>query len=305
MTQEDEIEEYGLKDALDVEIVMQRDVHFGGKFPFMIEYYQREGKGVREEFDIERIRLLEKTEKDLGQNLAALLLSGADAEKVARAKNAYEKLRQLYEEKKKESSALKQGRLIADLILSEEENPQKAIQAIVKERSALVPLLIDLIRSEDFYDPLFPGYGFAPELAAICLGEIGDKRAIISLFESIGEQDFVFEDQAIKALRLIGEPAKEFLLHVVHAKPITYDNERAAMALVYFKDMPGVPEACLAILKEIDLKHHLVLATYLILTCESLQDSALRKEFLKIAHAGSTPAALRSDFKTIEKHWQS
>ena len=74
-----------------------------------------------------------------------------------------------------------------------------------------MPALIDLLRNEDFYDPLFPGYGEAPVLAAKCLGLIGDKRAIISLFEAIGEGDFFNEDIILDALHVIGNPARDFL----------------------------------------------------------------------------------------------
>src|SRR5258708_5322619 len=89
-----------LADAQDSAILMHRDVHFGGKFEVMLEYYINEGKGVNSEFDLERIHALAKIEKDMNADLAPLLLSGAQAEKVAEAKNAYKKLRALYEKPK-------------------------------------------------------------------------------------------------------------------------------------------------------------------------------------------------------------
>ncbi len=184
----------------------------------MLDYYLNEGKGIHPDFDLERIYALTKIEKEMKADLAPLMLSGADAEKVAKSKGAYKKLKHLYEKHKPET---KQMRLIADLILSEEIDPVEEMQAIVEEKAAIVPALIEVIKSEDYYDPLFPGYGLAPSLAAKCLGLIGDKRAIIALFESIGQGDFFDDDVALEALRNIGKPAKDFLLKVLHRKQIT------------------------------------------------------------------------------------
>src|SRR5262249_53231399 len=143
--------------------------------------------------------------------------------------------------------------LIANLILAEEEEVEFAMEAVVAEKTAIVPSLISLLRNEEFHDPLFPGYGLAPILAAQCLGQIGDQRAIISLFETIGEFDFFDEEVSLKALSIIGEPAKQFLLRVLHSRPVTVDNEKAAIALLAFKDDPEVASRCLQLLKEIDL----------------------------------------------------
>lgn len=290
-----------LADAIDVSILMHRDAHFGGKFDVMLDYYQKEGKGVNPEFSIERIEILNELEKKSGQNIAPLLLTGPDAERVAHAREAYRKLRKLYESTK--TAQHKYPQLIADLILSEEEEPAAEINAIVAEKGAIVPALMDLIRSEDFHDALFPGYGFAPSLAMKCLGLIGDKRSIITLFESIGESDFFEESLAIDALHLIGNPAKEFLLRVLHARPLTYDNERAAMALLQFKDDPEVSKTCLKMLKEIDLRRDNLLATHLILVCEGLSGDTQRQEFLALANTPNIPSSLRKDMLTIAETW--
>ncbi len=73
---------------------------FGGKFDFMLDYYVKEGKGVNPDFEIARIRELQVLETGMQQNLAGVLLSGPDAERVAEAKEAYKKLRDLYEHKR-------------------------------------------------------------------------------------------------------------------------------------------------------------------------------------------------------------
>src|SRR6185437_852012 len=175
------------------------------------------------------------------QNLAALLLSGTDAERVSRAKKAYQDLRDLYETKPTPKG--KFAILIADLILTEEEDPQAEIAALKEQKDAVVPLLIDLLRSEDFHDALFPGYGRAPALAARSLGEIGGKRALISLFESLGNEDFFDENVLLDSLKAIGDPAKEFLLKVVRGRPFNEDNENAAIGLGAFKQDSEVSKA--------------------------------------------------------------
>ena len=289
-------------DAEDQAILMHRDTHFGGSFPVMLEYYERGGKGVVSDFEIDRIIELAQHEQHVGQNLAALLLSAREAEEVAKARSSYKKLRSLYSAK---SARGELSLLIANLILSEEENPEKEIAAIVAQKGAIVPLLIDLLKSEELYNPLFPGYGQAPHLAARALGLIGDKRAIIALFESIGRGDFFDDDIAFQALKLIGEPAKQFLLTVLHGKPITEDNERAAIALLAFKEDPHVAETAFQLLKELDLKKELSLATYLILTCEGLQGTPSQKEFTQFGQSPSLPKELKNDFNAILHLWKS
>lgn len=293
-------ENFPMTYSVDNAILMHRDAHFGGDFAVMLNYYEKGGKGVSKEFEIERIKDLVEIEKQSHGNLAALYLTGAEAERVSKAKQAYVALRELYEIPNPKS---KLPLLIADLIFSEEVDAPEEVAAIVAQKGSIVQLLIDLLRNEDFYDPLFPGYGQAPALAARCLGIIGDKRAIISLFESIGEGDFFNEDIILDSLKIIGEPAKEFLLKVLHGRPLNQDNEKAAIALIEFKNDPGVSEACLKMLQEIDIAKNNLLATYLILACEGLPDRAHRKEFLSLAEDPSLPKTICQDIKTVASLW--
>lgn len=298
---EEDYSETPLADSIDIGILMHRDAHFGGNFEEMIEYYEKGGKGIFPDFDIERIRTLHALEKRSQRNLAATLLSGADAEKIGKSRDTYKKLRTLYEHPSKSS---KFPTLIADLILSEEEYPEKEIAAIVAEKSGIVPALIDVLRSENFYDPIFPGYGLVPELVIKCLGLIGDKRAIIALFEAIGESDFFNEDIALEALHAIGAPAKTFLLKVLHGRPLNFDNERAAIALSQFREDPEVAAECFKMLKEINIKQNPMLSEYLVLACEGLQDQSLRNEFLSLANNPNTPKTVAQDIRTIASEWQ-
>jgi hypothetical protein len=298
---QEEFEEFHLADAIDAAILMHRDAHFSGSFDIMLEYYEKEGKGVHPDFDLEKIYALMQMENATQENLAGLLLTGADAEKVARAKKAYKDLRQLYEIEKPVSPYPKK---IADLILTEDEEATAEIAAIVEEKSGIVPDLLELIKSPDFHDPLFPGYGLAPLLAIKCLGQIGDKRAIISLFESIGNSDFFDDDVALSALKSIGEPAKQFLLTVVKGKPFNIDNEKAAIALIAFKEDPEVATTCLNLLQESEVMRDPALATYLILVCEGLTDPIQQALFKSIATNPKTPKILQRDFQSVIYAWK-
>lgn len=296
----EELEEFPVTNAMDIAILMHRDAHFGGRFDLMLDYYGKGGKGVNPEFDIDRIILLSEYEKKINQNLAGLLLSGPDAERVAEAKEAYKKLRDLYDTEKPYN---KIPLLIADLILSEEEEPKEEIDAIVKEKGLAVKALLELLRSEDFHDPLFPGYGLAPNFAVTCLGLIADKRAIVTLFESIGSGDFFDEDMALSALRAIGAPAKEFLLKVLHGRPLNMDNEKAAIALITFKDDPEVANACLNLLRDPEVRKQTLLATYLVLACEGLTDEEKKQEFVELMNDEKTPKGLKKDMLVLSKTW--
>jgi hypothetical protein len=280
---------------------MHRDAHFGGQFSIMLDYYRQEGKGVQPEFDISRIERLADLEKQLKENLAALFLAGNEAQKVADARDAYQKLRAIYGVKKPKSPHPK---LIADLILSEEQEAKEEIDAIVAEKDKIVPSLIDLLRSDEFYDPLFPGYGQAPFLAVKCLERIGDKRAIISLFEALGQGDFFGDDQIIKALKAIGKPAHDFLLHVVHGRPLNEDNEKAAIALIAFKDEIGVADLCFDLLQQPDIQKDPCLSTYLVLICAGLNDPAKREAFTIMSQHQQLPSLLRKDMESVIDGWK-
>lgn len=286
--------------AEDIDILMHREAHFGGNFALMLDYYRKGGKGINEDFDIKRIETLAEEELTSGKNLAPLLLSAKEAEEIKKALEAYKDLRKLYTIKSQNKFPV----LIADLILSEEEDPVKEIEAIVQEKSAIVPDLIQLIKSEDFYSPLFPGYGKAYKNAAKCLGLIGDKRALIALFESIGKGDFFDDEILLQALKSIGEPAKEFLLRVLEGKPLNEDNEKAAIALIAFKEDPSVAATCFNLLKTIDFKKDGYLATYLILASEGLIDPLLRREFEVFSKSPNLPKDFNHDFSSILETWK-
>ncbi|MBA3815084.1 MAG: HEAT repeat domain-containing protein [Parachlamydiaceae bacterium] len=285
--------------SIDNQILMHREAHFGGDFALMLDYYTNEGKGVNKEFELSRIEELAKLEQQTGKDLVTFMLSGPEIEKIGKAKKAYKDLREVYSVKNPKNKIPK---LIVDLIFAENADTDISVEAAIAEKSAIVPALVDLLRNEDYYDPLFPGYGQARALAARCLGKIEDKRAIISLYESIGEGDFFDDDLILSALHSIGEPAKSFLLKVVHGQPINHDNEQAAIALINFKEDPEVSLACLSILKEIDITKHEALATYLVLACEGLP-KASQTQLIELADKLNTPKTIKQDIKVLANFW--
>ena len=293
-------EEFPLQSALDATILMHRDVHFGGNFNLMLKYYEEGGKGISDEFDEKQVRKLAEFERAAEENIAPSILTGSDAEKVAEAKKAYQQLKDLFEE---DSKDLHYPQLIASLILSEDEDPQEEIEAIIKEKEAIVPSLLEVLKSERFYDPLFPGYGQAPQLVAQCLGLIGDKRAIISLFEGIGQGDFFHDDILLKAMKEIGDSAKQFLLKIVKSQPINEDNERAAIALNTFKEDPEVAETCFDLLEFLSFNPNLPITHYLIFACEGLQNPSKRESLVRLLENPKLSKDLVLDLRTIMEKW--
>ncbi len=230
----EEEEECGLTEESDHLILMHRDAHFGGDFQVMINYYENENHiGIDPELELDRILYLAEVEKEMGTDLAPLILVGPEAERVAKARKAYESLKDVYDSFETKSII---PRLIADLILSEEEEPDNEIEAVISQGARIVPELLAIIQSEESYDPFFPGYGYAPYLAIICVGKIGDPRGVIPLFETLGKE-IVFDERVIlEALYGIGEPAKQFLLKVLQGRPLTNDHIHAAYALTIFSN---------------------------------------------------------------------
>lgn len=301
MTDLGNFEEYPLIDAIDHEILMHREAHFGGLFSLMLDYYKKEGKGANPDFTIERIEQLAALEKQMNQNLAVVFLAGAEAEKISEVKQAYKKLRDIYEVKNPKNT---HPRLIADLILSEEEEPLDEIAAIVAEKGTIVSLLVDLLRNEDFHDPLFPGYGLVPSLAAECLGQIGDKRAVFFLFEELGKGDFFEDERILRALKLVGEPAKEFLLRVVRSHPINEDNEKAAIGLGAFKEDQDVSIACFKLLEDSEILKDPCLPAYLVLACKGLKGTPYQESFVQLVGKDNFPKVLKEDVKTVIAEWK-
>lgn len=292
-------EEDYLTDEMDHEILMHRDAHFGGDFTAMLDYYLEDKVGANPDLDIERIKYLAQVEEELGKDLAPLMLTGPEAERVAKARRAYQQLKALYEMGEENS----RPQLIANLILSEEEEPEEEVEAIVALGSSVVPELIHILESDDSYDPLFPGYGYAPYLAVLCIERLQDPSAIIPLFEMLGRESVFGEEIVLDAFHAIGEPAKQFLLKQLQSRPLTEDNTRAGFGLAAFPQDEEVARVALNQLKDTEVWKNTILSAYLVCHCESLKEPLHREEFLALASQPDFPGELKAEIKRMAKEW--
>jgi HEAT repeat protein len=290
----DNVSSFPLIDEQDHAILMHKEVHFGGDFSLMIEYYKEDGKGVIEEFALERICELAEIEMQNNLSLSSEILAEEEQQEVIRAKEKYETLKKVYDL----PPCL--AHKIADLIFAEDFDAEKEIEALVASPES-IPLLIRIIKDDDFYNPLFPGYGFAPLHAIECLGFLKAKEAIIPLFESLSKTEFFGEEAVIHALFQIGEPAKEFLLNVLKNTPLTKDNENAAIALLLFKDDPAIPSACLKLLTLPEVQARPILFTYLLLFCDELKDLEEQKQLKELASLPHLTKESREELEWILK----
>ena len=292
--------QFPLLDTLDLEILMHRDAHFGGNFEVMIEYYGKDQVGVMPDFEEKRIRELAHIEKEVGQNLSDEVLPEPARVQVERSKQLYLDLREIYEQENPNRHAL----MISNLVLSESQDPTDEIQAILDEGREMVPLLIDLISSDSFYDPLFPGYGRTPIFAARCLAKLQDEEAIPKLFNAMGFDSFFTDEAMITAIRSFGEKAKPFLFKALETKPISKNNEHAAICLMEYSEDEGVAKHCLKMLKDPDNQKNIPFATYLVFGCTALTDSTDREAFKEIFSSLDAKSDLFHEMNIIIKSWK-
>lgn len=285
-------------DTLDIDIILHRDIHFGKNFDIMLDYYLEKGVGAMSDFPIDRIQQLQKMEKALNKSLSSYLPSTV-ADVAARAKTLYANLREIYASHEKTDVAV----LISDLILSESEFPTSEINALIAKGSKAVDPLIHIIRTIDFYDPLFPGYGRAPIFAAHCLAKIGDARAIAPLFEALGQENFFTDDAIISALAAFGDKSKDFLMNRMQQKPYNKDNIHAVITLTSFPDDSTIAETCLKILQDPDARQKDSFANYLLFGCSGLTQQKDRSTFKELQNSADFSAMLKSDMQDIIKSW--
>jgi hypothetical protein len=293
----DDFSSFPLIDMNDHEILMHRDVHFGGSFPVMLQYYEEEKKGVQPEFEIKRIKSLQMMEEKSQQNLSDLFLSEEEKEQIQHAKEKYHYLRDLYE---KNASSL--SLLIADLILTEDMEAKEEMEKLIAEGEKAAALLIDLLSQDEFYNPLYPGYGHAPAYAAACLGKIKDPKTIPALFEALGRSDFFTEETILEALQNQGPAAKEFLTRKLSKEPFTKESENAAIALLSFPIDEALSKIFLKVLENPASHKRPNFTSYLILGCEELKTAEDRAKFKQLV--GELPSKeVREEAALIAKKW--
>jgi hypothetical protein len=231
----DELANLPLFDEEDILLLMHRDAHFSGSFSAMKEYYANpEAKGVLEEIDPERIEFLESVQTRIKHDLAPLLITGPNAEKVALAKKMYRELQEVAD-----STASSPEGVLAQAVLSEDEIDEILARSS-RELQARPESLLLLATSELLSDPLFPGYGRAPIMAIRLLGQMKYEPATRGLFSLINRTDFDTESAALAALKRIGAPARQFALMRLASYPFTVDHERAALVLIEFLPDPEI-----------------------------------------------------------------
>ncbi|MBF5050560.1 hypothetical protein CLAVI_000171 [Candidatus Clavichlamydia salmonicola] len=285
---------FDLTDEEDIDILLFRDAHFNGDFDLMIKYL--EDNDVCD-FRNERIEYLQKVEISLGHDLAPLLLSTEAAEQVAKSRQSYIQLRTVYEDPLLENSIT---RLIADLILSEANELNNAMDALIIYGNNATSSLIKLIQDDRFYSPFFPGYGKAPVNAIICLGKIADPSSIPYLFSLYGK---IEEEASItNALYEIGDSSKQFLLKILSNRPIAQDTTHAALALAAFAEDK---EVISAVFSEISLLIHskdCMLLSYLSNICCDT-DNMVQRSFFKKEIVPKLPEKIRNTFTIIVRNW--
>jgi len=287
-------------DTIDMEILMHRDVHFGGSFHVMIEYYQRDGVGTFPDFSIKRIKKLQHIEVQMTQNLSKLYLPDKAQEIVKESLQLYHDLRNVYSSDNKDTLT----QLLSDLILSEEENPEKEMQALINQGEKALPALIHLLSSSHFYDPLYPGYGRTPIFSAKCLAAIRDERAISPLFEALNQENFFTDEEMIKALVAFGDQSKSFLLKRLKQFPLSKDNEHAAIVLNSFPEDEEIASCSLEMLeKEAALNSSL--ANYLVFCCSNLIKKKERERFISLSKKEGITSPLFNEMAIVIKHWKS
>lgn len=283
-------------DQHDALAIVHRDTHFGGNFAIMLDYYkQATGKGMHPEITLEQIQRLQQLEQ-LSQYNLNKLLNPAEQALIKDAQDSYHQLKQLYSI---DSRQLLPAQKIADLILSEEEEPVEIIQEITALKEEAVPALLGIIDSENFYHSAFPGYGAAPEMAVRCLCHIKSPNALPVLFSKIGKGDFFFEDVVIEALVAIGQEAKIFLIEKLSSLSASEESEKAAIALIHFP--PDKDLAQMAIEKLQDPKFHQypILLGHLALIACSVTDPVQLKQIEQIHKDSCLPELVRMDLAQL------
>lgn len=82
------------------------------------------------------------------------------------------------------------------------------------------------------------------------------------------------------------------------------DNERAAIALLGFKDDQEVAKTCLNMLLQPEVRLNAALASYLVFVCEGLTSPEDQAKFTALANDPAISKSLKQDIFTIAKTFQ-
>ncbi len=265
-------EAFSLIDEEDKKIILHREVHFGGSFPVMQEYYANEDhRGVMDDISPERIKFLADVEVKLGKNLAPFLLSGSDAEHIARAKKLYKSIEhainQAEEARKTDFSSGVKVDLLTQILFEEGNKPWTLEQ--MQQFKEFPEILFTLAASDEFRDELSPGYGKAPLEAIRLIGQLQISKGMDILFRVFPSASDDEEEVLIAALVSFGSKALDKTTQYLTSRPITPLHEKMASLLVAFLPNQVALNAALNMLCQRDIIETPV-ARWLLLVLEDL-----------------------------------
>jgi len=276
-----------LVDEEDRDILMHRDAHFAGNFDLMIEAYMDEKKSAVLDTSMKRIQTLARQEQELQRNIAAILLSGPDAEKIAFSRKMYRDLSALFDNPQKSLP-----KAVAGLILTESEHAEEEIDEVCSYGKAAIEPLLEIVESPLFTDPLFPGYGEAPLLAARALALLQAGEAVMPILYLIKEAPHL-ENELVTVLHAIGPTAKVSLMKLAE-----HYDDTALQALLAFPDHETAA-FCFRMLKS-NPDHPA--APYFVLGCEHLNDQE-KQEFTDLLKSGKYPAGVLEEMRFLTSSW--
>jgi hypothetical protein len=161
-----------------------------------------------------------------------------------------------------------------------------------------------VIRSLEAYDPLFPGYGYAPCFAIICLGKIKDPQTLPSLFECFGKEAVFGEEVLLDAFQEMGDEAKNFLLKILKSRPLNQDNIHAAFALTAFPESEEMAFNAFKELQDPKVRINPLLASYLLCHCDFLKNTPYKQAFLAFSEDPNLPAPFKKEIHEITRDWK-
>jgi len=286
-----------LFDEEDHAILMHREAHFASSFETMLQAYKEESPASVLDIDSDRIYELMLLEKKLGKNIAPLILHAQDALVISRIRKMYRLFREVLEEEKNPLFCA-----IAELILLEDpfDVVEKKCLAV---RESIISSLITIIQNDVLYNPLFPGYGMAPIHAAHIIAKLKAKEAIPYLFCMLDQDSFDVQNAALKALSEIGDEAKEFCIKNLESRPLTKNNELAAMALASFDCDDAVAKALLRQLADSTVLQKEPLIFYILSSCEILPEK-FRPEFFEILKNTTVAKEVQQEILLLTKMWK-
>lgn len=216
----------------DTLLLMHCDVHFSQNFELMADYYASDGIGVDPDIDLKRIQEFQKLSRKEALYLFENLITPEKLPRVLEAKEAYLRLRDVYESESKDVGAC----LLSDLLLSEDEDTSDEEQAIFEYGTKLIPVLVTILRSYLYHSSLGPGYGQGPSRVLRCLSLFDTTPCISEAFESLSISDNPFYSYDVtNYFRIFENQAKAFLFKQIESAVLSEDHRRALEILAEFE----------------------------------------------------------------------